>query len=289
LTEGIAGNTFKSLYGIINGTCNFILSEMTRQNISFKEALKEAQKRGYAESNPRLDISGADSAHKLAILIHLAFGKFLRVEDIYTEGIAQISHDDIEYAERLGLSIKLLAITKKEDNKVEARVHPTLISKEHPLASINGVYNALFVHAKPLGEVLLSGEGAGQMSAASGVLSDLLRFASQGYEANFHSNIYVEDKKLKLKRIDDIETRFYVRFMAQDRPGVLSKITGILGQYKISINSVTQKAHNRLKFVPVIMLTDYTTERKLRMAFNRIQKLPLVKGKPVAIRMERLQ
>jgi len=181
ISEGISGNKFHAIYGIINGTCNFILTEMTKANLSFEKALAEAKKRGFAESNPTLDINGMDSTHKLAILVYLAFGKFIKVKEIYTEGISHISHDDIDYAESLNLSIKLLAIAKRANGTVEARVHPTLISKDHPLASINSMYNAVYLQAKPLGDILLSGEGAGQMAAASVVCSssfNLISFVS---------------------------------------------------------------------------------------------------------------
>lgn len=288
ITEGIVGNTYNRIYGIINGTCNFILTEMTKNSLSFSKALKLAQEKGFAESNPTLDINGMDSAHKLAILAYLAFGKFVKVSNIYTEGITHISHDDIAYAESLNLTIKLLAIAKRYENVVEARVHPTLIAKEHPLASISGIYNAFYLNANPLGDVLLSGEGAGQMAAASGVVSDLLNLASRGKDAHLLCNLYSEAPNFRIRKIDQVKTRFYIRFMATDKPGVLGKITGVLGRYGIGINSVTQRAHKAAWAVPVVMLTDYTTEKNLRLALEKIQKLPIVKSKPVAIRMENL-
>lgn len=288
ITEGLAGNTYGGLYGIINGTCNFILTEMTKNRLPFSKALQLAQEKGFAESNPTLDINGMDSAHKLAILAYLTFGKFVKLSDIYTEGIAHISHDDIEYAESLNLAIKLLGIAKRGEETIEARVHPTLISKDHPLASINGIYNAIYLHAKPLGDVLLSGEGAGGMSAASGVISDLVNLASRGKDSNLLCNIYSEAPHLKIRKIDQIKTKFYIRFMAVDKPGVLSKIAGILGRHGIGINSVNQRAHNPASAVPVVMLTNYTTEKMMRLALEKIQKLSIVKSKPVAIRMEKL-
>ncbi len=288
ITEGIVGNKFDSVYGIVNGTCNFILDEMTSKNLSFDDALKDAQQKGYAESDPTLDINGADSAHKLAILTYLAFGKYIKVKDIYTEGISHISHDDIEYAESLNLTIKLLAIAKKVDGKIEARVHPTLISKDHPLASIHSIFNAIYLNTNPLGDILLSGEGAGQMAAASGVISDLINLASKDNSKPILSNINTESAKLKVGTIDQIKTKFYLRFMATDKAGVLSKIAGVLGKHDIGINSVTQKAHNKAAKVPVIMLTDYTTEKKLRTALNSIHKSAIVKAKPIAIRLENL-
>jgi homoserine dehydrogenase len=288
ITEGVAGNKFKSIYGIINGTCNFILSEMTQKRCSFAQALADARKQGFAESNPALDINGTDSAHKLAILVYLAFGKFIPVQDIYREGITHISHDDIDYAASLNLTIKLLAIAKKEDKNLEARVHPTLISKDHPLASINSIYNAVYMNTDPLGSLLLSGEGAGRMAAASGVVSDLINFAARGHNTPLPCNYYTEASGLKHSKIDQIKTKFYLRFMVTDKPGVLSVITGILGRHNIGINSVTQRAHNPTATVPVIMLTEYTSEKMLRLALEKIQKLPVVKSRPVAIRMEKL-
>lgn len=290
LSEGIAGNHYNGVYGIVNGTCNFILTEMAKSNLSFAQALEEAQKRGYAESDPTLDINGMDSTHKLAILISLAFGQQIKVKDIYREGISHISHEDIEHAESLNKTIKLLAIAKKVNDEIEARVHTTLIPKEHPLASINGIYNAVYLDADPQGEVLLSGKGAGQLAAASGALSDLINLFSKGTNANLLCN-YVADAEpaLKIRSIEQIQTKFYLRFMAQDKVGVLSKITGVLGEHNVSINSVTQKEHSQTSTVPVIMLTDYTTDKNMRDALTMIQTLGIVKTKPVAIRMENLR
>ncbi len=289
LSEGIAGNHYNGVFGIVNGTCNFILTEMAKNNSSFAQALEEAQKRGYAESDPTLDINGMDSTHKLAILIHLAFGQQVKVKDIYREGISHISHDDIEHAESLNKTIKLLAIAKKVNDEIEARVHPTLIPKEHPLAAIHGIYNAVYLDADPQGEVLLSGKGAGQLAAASGVLSDLINLFSHGQNATLLSNYIAEEGVLKLRSIDQIQTKFYLRFMAQDKVGVLSKITGVLSEHSVGINSVTQKEHSQTSSVPVIMLTDYTTEKNLRNALTMIQTLGIVKTKPIAIRMENLR
>lgn len=288
ITEGIVGNKFEAVYGIVNGTCNYILTKMTKNNCSFDEALKDAQAMGYAESDPTLDINGMDSAHKLAILIYLAFGKFMNVKNIYTEGVTHISHDDIEYAESMNLTIKLLAIAKRKGDVIEARVHPTLISKDHPLASINSVYNAVYMNTIPLGEVMLSGMGAGKLVAASGVVSDLINLATKKDESVFSCNLFDENPKISLKKIDQIQTKFYLRFMASDKPGVLSKIAGILGAHGISINSVTQRDSSKASAVPVIMLTDLALEKDVRLALKKIDKLAIMKGKSVAIRMENL-
>ncbi|MBF0485031.1 MAG: homoserine dehydrogenase [Candidatus Omnitrophica bacterium] len=291
LTEGIAGNQFTGLYGIVNGTCNFILTEMSTNGLSFESSVKLAQDKGYAESDPTLDINGMDSAHKLAVLIALAMGKFLKVkEDIYTEGITHISAEDLAYADQMGLTIKLLAIAKKNNNKIEARVHPTLISKKHPLASVNNVYNAVLLDADALGDVLLVGQGAGQMAAASGVFSDLINLAidNETGPRTWIGDNPNEIEKIALRSMDEIETEFYIRLMVLDRPGVLSKITGILGQCGISIASVTQKAVNKNSFVPLVMLTHVAKESSVKKALQKINQLKEVAAKPVAIRMEQL-
>ena len=287
ISEGVAGNGFSGVYGIINGTCNFILDEMTSKHCSFEAALKDAQQLGYAESDPTLDVNGMDSTHKIAILTFLAFGKMLKVKDIYTEGITNISHVDITYAEKMGLCIKLLGIAKKENNEVEVRVHPTLISKQHPLAAVHSILNAVYLKADKLGNMMLSGEGAGQMAAASGVISDLVNCANAPNE-RINANNPQEEPGLKLRKIDNIECKFYIRIEAVDKPGVLARITGILGRAGIGINSVQQNPHEKEAHVPVILLTDYSTEKKLRRALNQIEKLKTVKRKPVAIRMEKL-
>lgn len=290
ITEGLAGNKFNRIYGIINGTCNFILTEMTRNNWTFSQALKEAQKRGYAERNPALDVNGIDTAHKLSILVFLALGKSIKLSDIYIEGITHISHVDIEHAESMGLAIKLLAIAKRVEREIEVRVQPTLISKEHPLASVNGIFNALFIDCDPLGDILLYGQGAGQMAAASGVMSDLINLAARNNSPSsiMVGNLFQEISGFKLRKIDQIKTKFYLRFMAIDKPGVLSKITGILGKHGIGIASMTQKVNQKSSAAPVIMLTDPATEKMMRLSLEQITKLSVVKSRPVAIRMEKL-
>ncbi len=290
ITEGLAGNKFNAIYGIINGTCNFILTEMTKNNWTFSQALKEAQARGYAERNPALDVNGIDTAHKLSILVFLALGKSIKLNDIYIEGITHISHVDIEHAESLGLSIKLLAIAKRVKNQIEVRVQPTLIAKDHPLASVNGIFNAILIDTDPLGDILLYGQGAGQMAAASGVVSDLINLAARNNSPStiMVGNLFQDISTFKLREIDQIKTKFYLRFMAIDKPGVLAKITGILGEHGIGIASVTQKESKKSSTVPVVMLTDLATESMVRLSLQQITRLSVVKSKPVAIRMEKL-
>ncbi len=290
ITEGAAGNKFNGVYGIINGTCNYILTEMTKRKLTFQEALKEAQEKGYAESNPTLDINGMDTAHKLAVLVFLTQGKFVSVKDFHVEGINHISHDDIEFANNLNLEIRLLAIAKRIGNELDVRVHPTLIPKEHGLATVNGVDNAIFIDMDLVGDVFIEGKGAGQMTAASGVISDLINL---GVRQDVQMPAWIfnpteEQQSINLRKIDQIETRFYIRFMVIDKPGVLSIITGVLGQHNISIASVTQKQENKGSTVPVVMLTHVANERSLRDALEQITQLAVVRSKPVAIRMEKL-
>jgi len=290
ITEGLAGNKINGLYGIINGTCNYILSEMTKNKISFAEALRAAQEKGYAESNPTLDINGMDATHKLVVLVFLALGKFISVKEIHTEGINHISQDDIEYAESLGLAIKLLAIAKKVGNELDVRVHPTLIDKDHSLATVNNVDNAIFFEADPVGDIFIEGAGAGQGSAASGIVSDLMNLAdrTEGATPRWVGNSVEEIDTLTIRKIDEVETRFYIRLMLVDKPGVLSAIFNIFGQYNISIASVQQKSQNKMSAVPVVMLTHHVKERLMKEALEQLDQLPVVRGKPVAIRMEKL-
>ena len=285
ISEGIAGNEYTGVYGIINGTCNFILDEMADKGLSFQEALELAQEKGYAESDPTLDINGMDATYKLAILINLAFGKFINIEDIYTEGITDLDRYDIESVDNMGMCIKLLAIAKKTNKTIEARVHPTLVKKTAPLANIRGVLNAIFLETKPLGNILLSGEGAGQFAAASGVVSDLINLISNDKSKRLYCND-LRNVPLTINNFDNLETQYYLRFMAKDKAGVLSEITDILGKQGISINSVNQKIHNKRVYVPIVILTEYTTEKKLKIALDEIRQLKSLHGKPVSIRME---
>jgi homoserine dehydrogenase len=283
LTEGLIANRIESLIGIINGTSNYILTRMAEHECSFYEALSEAKKRGFAERNPSLDIKGFDSMHKLTILTFLAFGVHVAQENIYVQGIEDISPLDIKYAKELGLVIKLLAIAKKDSHNVlEVRVHPTLISEEHSLASINGVFNAVYVKGDLVDDLMFSGKGAGQSPATSAIMSDLVDLARQAQPMRFLKKSAVK----KIKRMDDIHSKYYIRFMAIDIPGVLSKISGILAKRKIGIASVTQKERRRAKVVPIIMLTHDVRERDIRLALDEIDKLAIIKKKSVAIHRE---
>lgn len=290
LKEGLVANRFNSIYGIVNGTSNFILSQMSSNNCSFYEALKEAKARGFAEKDPTLDIEGIDSAHKLVILTYLCFGRLISRDDIYIEGISRISLADINYAKELNLKVKLLAIAKKEGDSLDVRVHPTLISNDHMLSSVDGVNNAIYVSSDLAGNLLFYGPGAGQLSAASAVVSDIIDLTNDIKAGLFRSTLnIILDKSIKrLSKIDEIQSRYYIRLMALDKPGVLAKISGILSKFGISIASVTQKERRKAQSVPIVMIIHEAKEKNLREALQIIDRLDIIKEKSVAIRMEKL-
>ena len=288
LREGLVANNFYSIFGIVNGTSNFILSKMSHDNCSFNDALREAKKRGFAEKDPTLDLEGIDSAHKLLLLTYLCFGKLINLSDCFVEGISRISLADINYAKELGFEIKLLAIAKKEAGALEVRVHPTLIPQTHLLASVGGVFNAIYVSSDLAGNLLFYGPGAGQFSAASAVVSDLVDLTQDIKAGLFRPTLHttVDTSIKKLFKIDEIESRYYIRFMTIDKPGVLAKISGVLARYGISIASVTQKEKQKAQIVPIVMIVHDAKEKNLRDALYIIDRLDIIKQKSVAIRME---
>ncbi len=286
LREGLVANRIDSIYSIINGTCNYILSAMSERNLDFKEALKLAQQKGYAEANPSLDIEGTDSAHKLAILVRLAFGGQAPFRQIYSEGISRIRNEDVAFAEEFGYRIKLLAIAKRGPDGIEARVQPTLLPKNHILANVSGAFNAILLRGDQVGEILLYGRGAGPAPTASAVLSDLVDLA-KGHESLFSANSHVHVlKPLRIKNISSILSRYYLRFHVIDRPGVLARISNILGRHKVSISDVIQKERRAGSVVPLILLTHDAPEKELRAAIREIDRFALVQGKSQVIRIE---
>ncbi|MFA5149862.1 MAG: homoserine dehydrogenase [Candidatus Omnitrophota bacterium] len=288
LREGLVANRFNGILGIVNGTSNYILSSMSKNNCSFQEALKAARIKGFAEKDPTLDIEGMDSAHKLILLTYLAFGRFVELKDVFIEGISRISLADVNYAKEMGFEIKLLAIAKKEGSDLEIRVHPTLIPQEHLLSSVDGVFNAIYVSSDLAGNLLFYGPGAGQLSAASAVVSDLVDL-TQDIKAGFFRPTLkiVADKTVKkIRKIDDFESRYYIRFMARDLSGVLARISGVLAKFGISIASVTQKERSKTQLVPIVMLIHEAREKNMREALSIIDRLEAIKEKSVAIRME---
>jgi homoserine dehydrogenase len=292
IKEGMVANQIESIFGILNGTSNYILSKMTNEGKPFNEVLKEAQKKGYAEADPTYDIEGIDAAHKLAILIQLAFGTPLRFEDVFIGGISEITPLDIQFGQEFGYRIKLLAIAKMERGRIEARVHPTLISQRHLLSTVEGVFNAIYIKGDAIGPTLFYGQGAGQMPTGSAVVSDLVELGrnllvqAEGCRVPPLSFQKSAIKKIPLKKMEDVVMPFYIRFSAQDRPGVLSKISGILGKNDISIASVIQKGRRIKGAVPVVMMTHEAKEKNVHRALKEIDQLDMILGKTVYIRVE---
>lgn len=280
IKQGLVGCEVKKLYGILNGTTNYILYKMRTENLEFNQALKEAQERGFAEKNPSLDIEGIDTLHKLCILSYLCFGIWPKQEDIYTQGIKDISYLDILYAEELSYRIKLLAIAKRSQKKLSLRVAPTLIRKDHPLSEVGSAFNAVWLDTYPAGEFLFYGKGAGGLPTSSAIISDLVGVEQ---EKGFFLQ---KEKKIEIEEISNLKTRYYIRFMAQDLPGVLAKISKILASFKISIASVTQKERRKGKIVPIVMLTHEAQEKDLREAIARIDKLDVIKPPTQVIHIE---
>lgn len=291
LKEGLVANNIESLFGIMNGTSNYILTRMTDEHKAFDLVLKEAQDLGFAEADPTYDVEGIDAAHKLAITLTLSYGKRVNFEDIHREGISGISEQDIEFAGELGYKIKLLAIAIRKKDAIEARIHPTMIPFDHILASVNGNYNAFHIVGDASDSVFLYGQGAGMMPTASAVISDLVDIGRDAMKGTWRrvplrsfQKEYIED--INLMPMDDIVTNYYLRFSAVDRPGVLSKISGILGINNISIASVIQKERKLDGAVPIVMTTHKSREKDMRIALSEINKLDTVLGKTVLIRIE---
>jgi len=287
--DGLAANRILSAFGIVNGTCNYILTKMTDEGRDFSEVLKEAQAHGYAEADPTLDIEGLDSAHKLQILATLAFRTAVDLKDIYTEGITGVSQQDVVNATELGYRIKLLAIAKAFEGALEARVHPTMIPAGSPLAAVSGVFNAVFMTGDNVGNLMFYGRGAGQLPTASAVWSDTLEIArrvAHGIPALDADLPSLSRTPLPLRPVDEIRSAYYLRVMALDRPGVLAQVAGILGRHDISLVSVLQKERARNEAVPVVMMTHEARERDMRAALAAIDKLPVVAARTTMIRVE---
>jgi homoserine dehydrogenase len=289
IKEGLVANRVLSVFGIVNGTSNYILSKMTDEGLDFSLVLKEAQAKGYAEADPTLDIEGLDSAHKLQILVTLAFRTFVDLKDIHTEGITRVTPQDIAYARELGYRVKLLAIAKATDGGVEARVHPTMIPAAAPLAAVSGVFNAVFLTGHAVGDLMFYGRGAGQLPTASAVWSDIVEIArriAHGIPALAIELPSVGPGTLPLRPMEAIRSCYYLRVMAQDRPGVLSRVAGILGENDISIVSVIQKGRATGEAVPVVMMTHEARERDMRTALAAIDRLRVVSSPTTMIRVE---
>lgn len=292
LYEGLSANKIQSIYGIVNGTCNYILTEMTDKGIDFEVALQDAKGKGYAEADPTYDIEGIDSANKIAILASLAYGLYVRAEDVFTEGITHITKNDIQYAKELGYKIKLVAIAKSDSSKkIEVRVHPTMLPERSMLANVDGVFNAIYVIGNAAGATMFYGRGAGQMPAASAVVSDIIEISKNiisGARTNSILTPDLEGSEYSLKCISECISRYYIRLQVLDQPGVLASISSILGRRKISIASVIQKERHEGSSVPLVLMTHEAIEKDVQEAVKEIDELSVVKSKSVLIRVESL-
>jgi homoserine dehydrogenase len=287
----MAANKFGTVLGILNGTCNYILTKMTQEGADFAEVLKTAQELGYAEANPTFDIEGIDTAHKLCILVSLCFGTRVDFKDIYTEGISSISAMDINYARDFGYKIKLLAIGKRDGERIEARVHPTMIPVNYPLADVDGVFNAIRLTGDFVDTVMFYGRGAGMDPTASAVVGDVMAIARNimvGVSRRSAPLGFLDEKiaTLPIKPIGETVSKYYLRFSVLDKPGILSKIAGALGENGISIESMIQTAREEGETVPIVIMTHEAKEMDVRSALAMIDNLGITTEKTNMIRIE---
>ena len=283
LREGLVANSIQVAYGILNGTCNYILSRMTYDNMEFNDALQLAIRLGFAETPPDLDIEGHDTAHKCQILASLAYSTEINLKDIYVEGITKVTHADVAYAGEMGYLIKLLAVIRAVDGEVEARVHPTLVPEDHLLASVRNEFNAIHVTGDIAGSTLYYGRGAGRMPTASAVVADIMDIAKRG-EAPAPAP-FVYGPKRPIRAIGSLAGRYYLRFNTLDEPGVLGKICTILGGRGVSIASVIQKERHEDNFVHVVLMTHETVESAIRSALTEIDGLGFVQEETHVLRV----
>lgn len=288
LREGLIANHIPNLYGILNGTCNYILTRMEQEGLPFDDVLKAAQDAGFAEAEPSLDIDGHDTAHKAALLASLAYGFPVPLSSMYIEGIRGIAREDIAYADEMGYRVKLLAIVKKLQSAVSVRVHPALVPKDHMIASVSGVFNAVLVSGDIVGDTLYYGRGAGRLPTASAVLSDVAAVARQlATRSTHHLPAFIpEGHKPALAPVDDITSKYYLRLQVQDKPGVLARVAGILGDHHISIATMIQKDVQPQGRAEMIMTTHNARERDCREALARINALEFVAAPTVRFRIE---
>ncbi|MEN6307331.1 MAG: homoserine dehydrogenase [Anaerohalosphaeraceae bacterium] len=288
LRTGLAANRITSLYGILNGTCNYILTNMTHKGLDFPTALSQAQQKGYAEADPTLDINGTDSAHKLAILASLAFGYQFNTKHISIEGIDSIQIEDIKNAQEMGYVLKLLAIGQaNEKGEISLRIHPSLIHEDTPLARVGGPFNTLSVFGHAVGNTMFFGRGAGMMPTASAVVADAIEIALGNSQRQFESMPMLRhNQHPAIQSIDDITSRYYIRLMAKDVPGVTAKYAQVLGKHNISISGAIQ--HEGIgpnNTVPVIVTTHPTQQKNMNAALDELSKLEVIGSRPICIRI----
>jgi homoserine dehydrogenase len=289
LREGLAANRIERVLGIVNGTANYILTQMTRANKSYEEALKDAQDNGFAEADPTLDVEGHDSAHKLRIIASLVFSTDVDLEDVYVEGVTGVTSEDVEYARELGYVIKLLAIARRVEDEIDLRVHPTLIPQDFVLADVNNEYNAVYVEGDVVGTTLYYGKGAGRFPTTSAILADLIDVAKDiQFGSVGRMKPFVWGPRVLVKDMKDLQSHYYLRFTTVDKPGVLGQICSVLGDNNVSIASVIQKtvADDETKPVPIVLMTHMCSEGDIHRALQKIDSADAVRDKTHLIRVE---
>lgn len=286
LKDGLSANHILAIRGILNGTSNYILTQMQQFGKNFATALKEAQNLGYAEADPSLDINGGDAGHKLLILASLAYGIHAMPEDILIEGIADITPDDMEFANEFGYVIKLLGIAKKQNDEVELRVHPSMIKKESMISKVDGVMNGISVIGDYVGESMYYGAGAGGEATASSVISDIIAIARGESAAMLGFSRPLEEGKLKLKDKGEIYSRYYIRLYVRDKPGVLGEVAQILGRHNISIGAFLQKETDKKNIATMLFSTHHCFEREINHALCELEQIESITQKPFKMRLE---
>ncbi|NLU49638.1 MAG: homoserine dehydrogenase [Syntrophomonadaceae bacterium] len=285
LKQYLGGNHIKEVIGIVNGTTNYILTKMSREGMEFNQVLREAQELGYAEADPTSDVEGYDAARKIAILASIAFNSRVTLDDVYVEGITRLSPLDIEYGGELGYVVKLLAIAQEIKGRIQARVHPAFIPKHHPLAAVNGVYNAVFINGDAVGELMFYGRGAGQMPTASAVVGDIMEIARNIHRGTVGSVSCTCFYSKDIMPIDELQSKFYIRLLVKDRPGVLAAIAGVFGNHQVSIATVLQKTSGE-EYARLVLVTHYVPESDLRDALTVLEGMSIVSEISNVIRLE---
>jgi len=286
LKQSLAGNRIKEVIGILNGTTNFILTKMSQEGRDFQEVLREAQDLGYAEADPSADVGGLDAARKLAILSSIAFNSRVQLDDVYVEGITAITSRDIKYGQELGFVLKLLAIAKEEDGKIQTRVHPAFLPNKHPLANVNDVFNAVYLNGDAVGELMLYGRGAGEMPTASAVMGDIIEVSrNMAFDTITRIGCTCYEEKEKLP-ISELFAQYYIRMTVTDRPGVLAGIAGVFGQHNVSLATVLQKTNLKDDMAELILITHLVKEKFLQESLWIIRGMNIVHEINNVIRLE---
>ena len=284
LQGSLTANHITEILGIVNGTTNFILSSMTEEGMDFAKALAIAQEKGYAEADPTADVDGLDAGRKVAIMASLAFNSRVTFDDVYTEGIRNVSAKDIRYADEFGRVIKLIGIARQDAEGIEVRVHPMLIKKSHPLASVSGSFNAVFLHGDAVDDVMFYGRGAGDLPTGSAIMGDVFEIARDlvGGTAGKTRNLCY--KRIPVKKMEDTVSRYYLRLYVEDKPGVLATLTSVLGNNAVSIRQIIQKDHEG-EDAEIVIITDYTKERHILDALLTFERMSMVRSRPMVLRV----